>query len=529
MPTARNPLLPGFFPDPSVCRVGEDYYLVNSSFQYFPGLPLHHSRDLVHWRPAGHVLDRPEQLPLDRIRPSGGLYAPTIRHDGSRFHVVCTLVDGTLPGRQGNFVVSAEDPAGPWSDPVWLPEAPGFDPSLFFDEDGSAYLLGTRQIVGAEPAGRTEIWLRPIDPGNGWAFSGPETVLFSGALVDAVWAEGPHLYRHDDGYLLLLAEGGTADDHAITAARAERITGPYRNCPRNPLLTHRHLGSGQAVTGVGHADLVQTQHGDWYAVLLATRPLTAPDGEPHDLLGRETFLARVDWQDGWPLFSAGVGQVEPQLEVRLTGASPAGAGGPDAAPAADGRDDFPAPALAPHWNLLRTPYRPVHRLPGTGLRLPLLPETVTERACPALVARRLQHHRFEAETVVHFTPAAPGEAAGLVLLQDEDHQLRLLLGADAGLRPTLTLTERRAGQETLLASAPAPGGSPLRLTVRAEGLRLHFGYQNVVFAEADATVLSTRTAGGFTGAYIGLYATSHGVPGSANHADFPWFRYSPQP
>ena len=527
MPTARNPLLPGFHPDPSICRVGEDYYLVNSSFQYFPGLPLHHSRDLVHWQAVGHVLDRPEQLPLDRVRPSGGLYAPTIRHDGSRFHVVCTLVDGTLPGRQGNFVVSAEDPAGPWSDPVWLPEAPGFDPSLFFDEDGSAYLLGTRPIPGAEPEGRTEIWLRPIRSGGDWRFTGPESVLFSGALVDAVWAEGPHLYRHDDGYLLLLAEGGTEDNHAITAARADRITGPYRNCPRNPLLTHRHLGPGQPVTAVGHADLVQTQYGDWYAVLLATRPLPGPDGEPHELLGRETFLARVDWQDGWPLFSPGVGRVEPQPEVRL----------PDAADATDAEaaqpaetDDFSAPVLAPHWNLLRTPYRPVHRLPGTGLRLPLLPETITERACPAFVARRLQHHAFEAETVLDFTPTAPGEAAGLVLFQDEEHQLRLLLGADEQLDPVLTLTERRAGKETLLATTHAvPTGTPLRLTVRADGLRLRFRYQEQDFAEADATVLSTRTAGGFTGAYIGLYATSHGVPGSPNHADFPWFRYSPRP
>ena len=252
----RNPILPGSHPDPSVCRVGPDYYLVTSTFEWFPGLPVFHSRDLVHWRPLGHVLDRPDQLPLDGVRPSGGLYAPTIRHSGRTFYVVCTLVDGT--GAEGNFVVTATDPAGPWSAPHWLGETGSFDPSLFFDADGRAWFHAARPT---DSDGHTEIWLREFDPA-GPTLTGPEHVLWDGALKGTVWVEAPHLYRIGDFYHLVVAEGGTALDHAVTVARARRVTGPYEGNPRNPILTHRHLGVDHPILGTGHADLVATTAGE---------------------------------------------------------------------------------------------------------------------------------------------------------------------------------------------------------------------------------------------------------------------------
>lgn len=507
----RNPVLPGFHPDPAVCRVGDDYYLANSSFEYFPGLPLHHSRDLVHWRPIGHAVDRPDQLALDGVRPSGGLYAPSLAHHDGRFHLVCTLVDG--PERSGTFLLTAEDPAGSWSDPVWLDDAPGFDPSLFFDEDGSAHLLGARQV---DEAGHTEIWLRALDLAAG-RLTGPEHVLFRGALVDAVWAEGPHLYRHDGYYHLVVAEGGTAYDHAVTTARSRRLTGPYRNNPRNPVLTHRHLGHSHPVTGAGHADLVRTPAGDWYALLLASRPY----GGDFANLGRETFLARVAWEDGWPVLSPGAGRLEERTEVALA---------PHPWPEPEAVDHFDAPELDPRWNLLRTPRTELYSLterPG-HLRLRLLPETLAEPASPAFVGRRQQHHDFTAETELDFEPTDVGESAGLALLQNHDFHIRLSVDVEAGEKAA-RVSVRSGGVETLRAQVPLEPG-PVRLAVRAVGqdytlLCSQHADRWDKLATVDGRLLSSQVAGGFTGAYVGVYAT--GPAGTAlPGADFDWFRYS---
>jgi alpha-N-arabinofuranosidase len=516
---ARNPVLPGFHPDPTVCRVGEDYYLASSSFEFWPGLPLHHSRDLVHWRPIGHAVDRPGQLALDGVRPSGGLYAPHLSHVRGRFHLVCTLVDGTR--ESGTFLLTADDPAGEWSDPLWLPDAPGFDPSLFVDGDGTAYLLGARQ---AHADGRTEIWMRALDLDAG-RLTGPEHVLFRGALVGAVWAEGPHLYHHEGRYHLVLAEGGTDHNHAVTVARAGRVTGPYLGNPRNPVLTHRHLGRDVPVTGAGHADLVSTPAGDWYALLLASRPYgdPLPSGVRCANLGRETFLARVAWEDGWPVFNPGSGRLEAGTEVALA---------PHPWPEPQPLDHFDAPTLAPRWNLLRTPRTEPFSLterPG-HLRLRMLPETLADLATPAFVGRRQQHTDVTAETEVDADPAAPGEGAGLALFQNDGHHIRLEVTRAAGGTRIARLTVRTGGEDTVRAETPlAPG--PVRLSVDARGQRLTFGCAQRGtawrrLAVVDGRLLSSQVAGGFTGCYLGMYATASGAR-SDGHADFDWFRYSP--
>ena len=552
---ARNPVVPGCHPDPSICRVGADYYLITSTFEYFPGLPIHRSRDLVNWQLIGHVLDRPGQLPLDGVRPSGGLFAPTLRHAGGVSYVVCTLVDGAA--ESGNFVVTAPHPTGPWSDPAWLDDVPGIDPSLFFDDDGRAWLLGSRPIAGAELAGRTEIWMREFDPAR-LRVTGPEHVLFSGALVDAAWVEGPHLFRREGYYYLLLSEGGTEHNHAVTVARSTRVTGPYRNNPANPVLTHRHLGRVQPIVATGHADLVQTPAGDWHAVLLAMRPY----GGYFCNLGRETFLAAVAWEDGWPIINPGAGRLLAEFPAPLP---------PHPWPPEPPVDDFDATTLAPVWNILRTPREKFFSLtdrPG-HLRLRLRAEVVTQPSNPSFVGRRQQHMSFAASTAMDFEPAAANECAGLVLLRDTSHQIRLVVTlaqrpeggppAEAGpvhAAPVMggpvqavpgeggpvqaapvnggpvkvaRVVLCRDGADEIVAEAPLPAGR-IYLAAEAAGQDYTLRWAQdparwQTLATVDGRVLSPAAVGDFTGAYLGMYASAHGQS-SANAADFDWFEYS---
>jgi xylan 1,4-beta-xylosidase len=510
-----NPVLPGSHPDPSVCRVGEDYYLATSTFEYFPGIALHHSRDLVHWRPIGSALDRPEQLALDGVRPSGGLYAPTLRHADGVFHLTCTLVDPEPPARGGNFVATATDPAGAWSAPAWLDDAPGFDPSLLFDEDGRAWYCGAWERDPARRPGRTTVWLQELDRDR-MALTGPRHLLWEGAMRDARWAEGPHLYRVDGAYYLLAAEGGTGFDHAVVVARSRHVTGPYEPCPRNPVLTSRHLGRGAPVVAAGHADLVQTQGGEWWAVLLAARPTA--DGTWNT--GRETFLVPVGWEDGWPVFAPGEGRVP--LEARAPALAP------HPWPAPPRRQRFDTPELGPEWLLLRTPrerWWSLTERPG-HLRLRLRPASLADRANPSFVGRRVAHADFAAAVALELSPAAPGERAGLVLLHSDAAQLRLdVCGVE---RRTVQLVRRVGGVEEVAAEQPVPPG-PLRLGVEARGQAHRFlvgdrpGRWRTV-GTLDGGVLSATGAGGFFGVLVGVHATGGGAA-SATVADVAWFEY----
>jgi alpha-N-arabinofuranosidase len=503
----RNPVLPGSHPDPSICRVGADYYLVTSTFEYFPGLPVHHSKDLVHWRLTGHVLDRPDQLDLDGVRASGGLYAPTIRHHDGVFYVVCTLVDGT--GASGNFVVTATDPAGKWSDPVWLPAADGFDPSLLFDTDGSAWYCAARQ---RDEAGHTQVWVQRFDPDER-ALVGEQTVIWEGALRGARWSEAPHIYRIGERYYLVTAEGGTSMEHAVVVARSDCVTGPYVGCERNPVLTARHLGADAPVVATGHADLVETQTGEWWAVLLGVR-----DGERGNL-GRETFLAPVSWEDGWPVCCPGVGHVRlaerrPALEDVTWPTGPRG-------------DSFDDTALAPEWMFVRTPREPWWSLserPG-WLRLRARPESLSDTANPSFVCRRLQSRDFTAYTALDFTPSSDDDTAGLALVHSPDFQIRLeIFGAR---QRAARVVRRLAGADEIIASTPV-GGGLLRLGVEGHGAATEFRLADAagwrVVARCDASHLSYRSAGGFFGVVVGMFA-SGGESGSTT-ADFDWFELS---
>jgi len=512
--TFRNPILTGCYPDPSICRAGEDYYLVTSTFEYFPGLPVFHSRDLVHWYQVGHVLDRPSQLPLDGVRPSGGLYAPTIRYWNETFYVINTLVDGT--GKAGNFIVTASDPAGPWSEPHWLDSAAGIDPSLFFDNDGRVWYTGTRLNETGYYEGHTEIWLQELDL-TSMRLVGEEYILWDGAVKGVVWAESPHIYKVDDRYYLLIAEAGTAHHHAVTVARSDSITGPYEGNRGNPILTHRHLGLDYPIVGTGHADLVQTQTGEWWMVLLAMRPY----GGYFYNLGRETYLVPVRWEDGWPIVSPGTGRVEfsyPVADLPETIWEPI--------PACD---NFDSDTLPLHWNFLRTPRNEFYSLterPGY-LRLRLRPQRLSEQTNPSFVGRRQQHVHFKAQCAVEFEPQSEYECAGLVLIQNNDFHYLFVITRST--EPVIRLIKRAYGKEEILSEQPLYSSKcSLKVEAHEQAYGFYFAEQpdewKSLAENVDGRILSTPVAGGFVGAFIAMYASSNGQP-STNNADFDWFEY----
>ena len=520
----QNPILPGFYPDPSVCRVGEDYYLVTSTFEYFPGLPIFHSRDLVHWRQIGHVIDRPSQLSLDGLRYSKGLYAPTIRYHDGTFYVINTLVPNDTEPYFGNFIVTATNPDGPWSDPYWLDDAPGIDPSLFFDDDGRVWYTGNRiPPEGAAYSTHREIWLQELDLTT-MQLTGPRYALWDGAAKNAIHPEAPHIYRIDDMYYLLIAEGGTDLYHAVTIARSENVTGPYESCHRNPILTHRDRGHFSPIAATGHADLVQTQNGEWWLFALAVRPYSHPF-EPgyHYNLGRETFLAPVTWEmDGWPVVNACRGGIEPEFSFPDLEPQPW--------PQAPTRDDFDNLSLDYQWIFLRNPREEFYSLTERSgyLRLRLRPEKVTEWVNPSFVGRRQQHINFDATTVMEFEPTTEHECAGLVVLQNSNFHFRFVVTLFRGER-IIRLIKCDDGKESLLAEKQLVH-NPVHLKVRAKGQAYSFlvsadgdEWQPVV-ENVDGRILSTTVARGFVGTVIGMYASSNGQPGQSS-ADFDWFDY----
>lgn len=508
----ENPIFAGFYPDPSICRVEEDFYLVTSTFSYYPGVPIFHSRDLVNWQQIGHVLNRPSQLNLTGLRHSEGIFAPTLRYHEGIFYMITTNV-----GHGGNFVVTAEDPRGPWSDPYWLPNAPGIDPSLFFDEDSTAYYCGTRGVENEAYYGDNEIYLQKFDY-KSMSLVGPTHSLWRGALRDAVWSEAPHIYKRGGWYYLLIAEGGTGPHHAVTIARSRTITGPYEGNPGNPILTHRHLGRDFPIVNVGHADIVDTPQGDWWMVLLGSRP----SGGYYRNLGRETFLVPVIWEDDWPIVSPGTGKVEwsypvpklPKFKVQKEQCF----------------DDFSGENLALIWNFIRTPLDKFWSLTERSgfLRLKLKPEKIEEKITPAFVGRRQQHHNFTASCAIEFEALTEQEEAGMVALQSDEFYYRLMITRSAG-EQVVRLVSVIDGKEELLAEKPTScKRCVLRISAEGQSYNFSFGDNELelqeLYLNADGRILSTDVAGGFVGTYLGMYATSNGLS-SSNFADFDWFKY----
>jgi xylan 1,4-beta-xylosidase len=293
-PSSRRPIIAGFYPDPSICRVGADFYVANSSFEYFPGVPLWHSRDLLTWNPIGHVITRPSQFAAGSYRPSMGVYAPTLRHHEGTFYLITTFVEGPA----GHALMKSSDPAGPWSDPVWVKGLDGFDPDIAWAEDGTC-LVTYCAIQDWIPQG---IHQAAINPGSGEVLEAPRLIWPGSGLQ---WPEGPHIHRRGDWWYLVIAEGGTERGHVVTVARARTPYGPFEGAPHNPIFTHR--STDHSVENVGHADLFDREDGSWAAVYLGVR--TVGWVPRQHVNGRETFVAGIEWRDDWPVF------VEDHFEV----------------------------------------------------------------------------------------------------------------------------------------------------------------------------------------------------------------------
>ena len=509
----RNPILAGFYSDPSICQVGPDYYLVTSTFSWFPGVPIFHSRDLVHWKQIGHVLSRPSQLNLDGLGVSRGIFAPAISHHKGVFYMITTLVDAG-----GNFYVTATDPAGPWSDPVWLREIDGIDPSIFFDNDGRAYIVNNGPPPDNKPlyGGHRAVWVQEFDVASGQP-TGPREIIVNGGVdisKKPVWIEGPHIFRKDDWYYLTCAEGGTSVNHSQVIFRSKSPRGPYVPWDKNPILTQRNLDPNRPtpVTSTGHADLVTTADGSWWGVFLGCRPY---EGDYYNT-GRETFLLPVTWKDGWPIFLE-PGQPVPDVV-------PAPQLPPSTAPAVPTtgnftwRDEFDAPKLDPSWMFLRTRREDWFSLKEkTGaLALTPRPASLLEKGNPSLVARRQQHVRFTAAVAVQ-VPDAAGTSAGLVAFQNEAHHF--FLGLRRRGTETEVFLERAKGsdqggvpQEIAHASIRVADSGILHLKIEGNGRPYSFHYATRPGAwiplkeNEDGTIVSTHVAGGFVGTCLGIYA-----------------------
>jgi alpha-N-arabinofuranosidase len=508
----RNPILNGFYPDPSLVRVGDDFYLVNSTFSYFPAIPIFHSRDLVSWRQIGNAIDRAGQLDFKRLGLSRGIFAPSIHWHEGTFYLACTCVDCG-----GNFVLTAKSAAGPWSDPHWI-DVEGIDPSLFFDEDGSVWLLNNGPPIGVPRYdGHRAIWIQRFDLAS-MKPVGPRTVLIDGGVNPAekpIWAEGPHIFRKDGFYYLITAEGGTAENHSQVVWRSKNVTGPYQPGPRNPILTQRDLDPARSmpITSAGHADFVETAAGEWWATFLATRPYR----DDHYNLGRETFLLPVTWREGWPEMLP-PGQPIPWLQFRpRLPRSPA-----PAVPTSGAfsiREEFDGTALPPHWLRVRATEAPWLAIAKGHLALTARPVALGGDGHPSYVGRRLQHHWASIETSVAFAPKRKGDRAGITAFQNENYFYALSLGL--GASGTVVQLERRSGATDptdgrLVAATPIRlrPSQPVALRMVARGDRYDFFWSTVpgewqlLAKDQDGTILSTKTAGGFVGVTVGPFARS---------------------
>jgi len=504
----QNPVIPGFYPDPSVCRVGGDFYLVNSSFEYFPGVPIWHSRDLIHWRQIGHVLTRRSQLELDGVKCSDGIYAPTLRYHDGVFYLVTTLVKA---GSYRNFYVTATNPAGPWSDPIWYDQN-GIDPSLFFDADGKAYFQSNRGLTFKM---ERAIYQSELDLKTGTRLTEPK-LLWRGS--GGSYVEGPHIYQRDGWYYLLTAEGGTSYGHLVAIARSRSIWGEYEPCSHNPILSNRH--AYEQIHGTGHADLVQAADGSWWMVHLGFRKTV---GDVHTL-GRETCLAPVQWRAGWPV----VNQTGTNSERVVADTLPL-----HPWPQPPVRDDFDGETLGWPWIHLRNPVAENYSLTErrSFLRLRGSEKNLFAVASPAFAARRQQHFDFTATTNLEFDPQNSNAEAGLTLLMTNEHHYDFFVTNRGGQRVLMVKYHLELIQQTAAEIPLAPGMVQLRLT--GTKLLYHFSFsQNGAefreVAKVNTRYLGTEVTSGYNGVVIGLYATGNGRPCAAP-ADFDWFDYQPTP
>ena len=539
--TFTNPILPGSYPDPSICRVGNDFYIVNSSFEYFPGLPIHHSTDLVNWNLVGYGLHRENQcnglMNLLDVQSDGGIHAPTIRYNKGLFYIITTNVYSPPnggPAKMVNFIITSNNIRGPWSDPHIIEGAPGIDPDIFFEGD-RAYFVGTHKPNEPNENGIGEIWIQELDL-KYWELKGERYSVWKGACGGCC-VEGPHIYKENNMYYLMVAEGGTGLHHAVMIAASKNLFGPYESNPRNPILTSRHLSNTNWVHSTGHADMVKLADDRWYMVALGKRN----DLNGSSNMGRETHLMPIIWEPATMRWE----------EVRPTVWEPVDYLFPVVAPSSgkvernnplpfDGKyqlmvekyyDGFDDEYLDLKWNFRRVPLSGTYSLtdrPGY-LRMFSNSNTLNDRAQCSLIGLRQTESDFEYVVNMEFNPTYPTSESGICIFQKDDYYISC----------TIKKNKKKVYLNVLLKQ-------PKRGPVEMKTIRLKSYKKNIIFkitskkdnytyfysidnGETFEKYLETSAdkilCKGYTGAYLGVYITSNGND-TDDYADFDWVNYT---
>ena len=535
-----NPIISGAHPDPSICRVGDDYYIVNSSFEYFPGLPIHHSKDLVNWELIGYGLHREDQcngeMNIVDVQSDGGIHAPTIRYHKGTFYIITTNVynsgDGT-PGLMINFIITAKNPSGPWSKPHIIEGAPGIDPDIFFDDNGKVYFTGTHSPGDMNSNGIGEIWIQELDIKK-WKLVGERHTVWDG--IFGCCTEGPHIYKEHGLYYLLVAEGGTGKNHAVMIAASENILGPYEENQRNPILTTRHLSNNYFVNSTGHADMIELEDGRWYMVSLGKR--NDLDGDAN--MGRETYLMPMQWEptivkweqvseNKWeplrylfPVVAPLTGKVERFTPLPFT----------DRPQYINNTviDDFLNENLDLRWTFIRVPEEKTYSLlenPGF-LRLYSKPDKIEDRKRFSLVGFRQKESDFEFEVKMNFLPDKNEVESGVIHYQKEWNYLtNTVIKKRKKYYLEQKLKEKGKEVVTLKKTILKGYDGNIILKVKSNKDRYDFFYSLNdgssfdYFTSIEAIKVLDRN---YTGALLGLFTTSNGVL-SQDYADYDWVRY----
>ena len=515
-----NPILKGFYPDPSICKVNDEFYMINSTFAYFPGIPVFKSMNLLNWKQIGNALDRPEQLNLDGLGVSRGIFAPTISYHKGIFYIVSTLIDG-----KGNFIIHSKNPSKSWSNPVWLPQVSGIDPSLFFDKDNKSYIIYNSEPPNNKPAydGHRSIKILELDLEKLETVGKPKVIINKGAKPanKPIWIEGPHIYKRNGFYYLMAAEGGTSDQHSEVVFRSKTILGNYVSYVHNPILTQRTLDKNRKnpITSTGHADIIEDKLGNWWGVFLGCRPY---DNDNHFNTGRETFMVPVKWENNWPVFDLEGEVVKDSYQIYIDKKTI-----PILKSNNTFKDDFVDEILGFDWLFLRTPREKWYEIADGKLIINTRPETVSGTSNPGFIGYRQKHVFGFVTTNLSFNAVSENEKAGLIAFQNETHYYYLCKSLKYN-KPVVQLLKSTENGTEEIAFKSINNDEKISFKIEAKGKYYSFFYSindkdwEVITENVDATFLSTKIAGGFVGTIYGMYTTSSGEK-STNKAVYDWF------
>ncbi len=535
-----NPIISGAYPDPSICRVGDSYYIVNSSFEYFPGLPIHHSKDLVNWELIGHGLHRKEQcngdMNLVDVQSDGGIHAPTIRYHKGTFYIITTNVyspEDSKPGLMINFVITAKNPSGPWSDPYIIEGAPGIDPDIFFDTDGKVYFIGTHSPGDMNLNGIGEIWIQELNIQK-WKLVGSRKTVWDG--VFGCCTEGPHIYKEHGLYYLLVAEGGTGKNHAVMMAASKNIFGPYEENPRNPVLTTRHVTNDYFVNSTGHADMIELPDKRWYMVSLGKR--NDLDGDSN--MGRETYLIPMKWESTiikweqvsetrwdpvkylFPVAAPFSGKVERFVSLPFS----------DKPQYIENSfiDNFNSKKLNLNWNFIRVPQMRTFSLtdnPGY-LRLHVKSTIIEDRKNFSMIGFRQKESDFDYQVKMNFKPKDDRIESGIIHYQKEWNYLINVVykvGKKYFLEQKLKVKGENLASQKKTILKKYSGDIIFKTVSRKDEYIFYYSLDNgenfIYFTSLDAIKMLDRN---YTGALLGIYTTGNGKK-SKDYADYDWVNY----